>query len=133
MTAGTLIIAVLDDEAPMRTALARLLRAHGFEVAVFDTGEAFLTAQASRHFDCLLLDLHMPGPDGFAVLDRVRSRPSGPPVVVLTGNDHPGTAARVAGLGGRACLAKPVDETVLIETITRHRHRPADDPGPPSR
>jgi len=55
------VIAVLDDEAKMRLALARLLKTHGYDVAPFESGDDFLKAVESDRPDCMLLDLqHAP-------------------------------------------------------------------------
>ena len=48
----------------MRRALRRLLGSHGYEVELFADGNALLAAQAEHQFDCILLDLHMPGLSG---------------------------------------------------------------------
>lgn len=111
------IIAIVDDEPRMRTALGRLLRGRGFGVACFSDGSALLDAQPGTAMACVLLDLHLPGPDGFEVLAALAERPGRPPVIVLTGHDQPGNAERAARLGACAYLAKPVDETPLFQAI----------------
>lgn len=110
------MVAVLDDEASLRVALRRLLRAHGFEVTLFEDGPSLLAAHSRHPFGCILLDLHLPGMNGFAVLERLAAPPP-PPVVVITGHDLEACADRVLQLGARACLAKPVEETPLLEAI----------------
>ena len=109
------LIAVLDDEPQFCRALARLLKTHGFEVMTFACGEALLAACASRLPDCLLLDLHMPGLNGFDVLERVAVRRL--PVIVITGHDQPGNAERVRTLGALAYFLKPVNESQLLAAL----------------
>lgn len=111
------VVAVLDDEAPMRKALGRLLKIHGFAVESFADGGEFLTAAALHPPDCLLLDLHMPGITGFDVLATLADRPAPPPVVVITAHDEPGTAERALKLGAAAYLLKPLDEDALLEGV----------------
>ena len=108
------IIAV-DDEPKFCSALARLLKTHGFDVVTFTRGDDFLAACASRSPDCLLLDLHMPDPNGFEILERVAARHL--PVLVITGHDQPGNAERVRALGGLGYFLKPVKETHLLDAI----------------
>ena len=108
-------IAVLDDEPQFGKALARLLQSHGFEVVTFTRGEEFLEACASRLPDCLLLDLYMPGLDGFEVLARIAARRV--PVLVMTGQDQPGNAHRVRTLGALDYFLKPVNESQLLVAI----------------
>ena len=109
------LIAVLDDEPQYCKALARLLKTHGFDVATFTRGEAFLGACASRLPNCLLLDLHMPGLNGFEVLERIAARHV--PVLVITGHDQPGNAERARALGGLDYFLKPVNEYQLVGAI----------------
>jgi len=109
------LIAVLDDEPNFCKALARLLKTHGFEVLTFTRGEEFLKACTSRVPNCLLLDLHMPGLNGFEVLERIAARHV--PALVITGHDQPGNAERVRVLGGLNYFLKPVNEHQLVAAI----------------
>lgn len=111
-------VAVLDDEPEMRTALSRLLRARGFSVVPYASGAEFL-AQDGDDFDCVVLDLHMPGLSGFDVLGEIGERASHPPVVVITGHDEPGNCDRVQSLGASDYLLKPVDQSTLLAAIDR--------------
>ena len=94
MTDRKKIIAVLDDEAKMRLALARLLRTHGYEVAPFESGDDFLKVVQSNRPDCMLLDLHMPRTTGFDVLESMSSMHVAVPIIVITGHDEPGDDRR---------------------------------------
>ena len=119
MTDRKKVIAVLDDEAKMRLALARLLKTHGYDVAPFESGDDFLKTVESDRPDCILLDLHMPRTTGFDVLESMFSMRVGVPIIVITGHDEPGNAERVRDLGAADYLLKPLDESVLIEAIER--------------
>jgi FixJ family two-component response regulator len=119
MTGRKKIIAVLDDEAKMRLALARLLRAHGYEAEPFESGDDFLKVVQSNRPDCMLLDLHMPRTTGFDVLESISSMHVAVPIIVITGHDEPGNAERVRGLGAADYLLKPLDESVLVAAIQR--------------
>jgi len=119
MTDRKKVIAVLDDEAKMRLALARLLKTHGYDVAPFESGDDFLKTVESDRPDCMLLDLHMPRTTGFDVLESMFSMRVGVPIIVITGHDEPGNAERVRDLGAADYLLKPLDESILIEAIQR--------------
>jgi FixJ family two-component response regulator len=54
----------VDDDKPVRTAVERLLRSAGLESKRFGSGAEFLAGLAERVPDCVILDLHMPGPAG---------------------------------------------------------------------
>jgi FixJ family two-component response regulator len=111
------VIAIVDDEPRMCAALSRLLRASGYSVMSFEDGAALLAAPKNQLFACILLDLHMPGINGFAVLETLATSETRPPVIVITGHDQPGNAERVERLGARAYLTKPVDEAPLLHAI----------------
>ncbi|MEY2880047.1 MAG: hypothetical protein RLZZ15_2427 [Verrucomicrobiota bacterium] len=121
MTEPTTTIGILDDEPQMRVAVTRLLKSHGLAVVSFATAEELLAAVCSRTpwIDCLVLDLHMPGLTGFDVLAALAAIKSPLPVIVFTGHDEAGTAARVATLGAVDYFQKPVDETTLLSAIAR--------------
>jgi FixJ family two-component response regulator len=119
MTVGKTKVAVLDDEANMRSALARLLKTHGYDVELFETGGDFINAVRSRDLDCLLLDLHMPQITGFDVLELMAALRITTPVIVITGHDETGVAERVRKLGAANYLLKPLDEAVLIDALQR--------------
>jgi FixJ family two-component response regulator len=111
------VVAVLDDEPEMRKALRRLLAIRGFCVHEFERAEDLVAALDSQRLDYLLLDLHMPGLNGFDVLETFRSRQIHVPVIVITAHDEPGTAERVRALGACAYLKKPVDRDALLAAI----------------
>jgi FixJ family two-component response regulator len=101
----------------MLKALGRLLKTHGFLVEAFVLGEELLAACAARLPDCVLLDLHMPGINGFDVLDRFAMERWRVPVIVITGKDAPGNADRVRALGASDYLLKPLSESELLAAI----------------
>ena len=110
-------VAVVDDEAAVRKALQRLLRSFGMEVETFPSGAEFLEAMRTREPDCVVLDLHMPGVNGFEVQTRLAESGTRLPVVVITGHDTVETKARVMNAGAAAYLLKPIDERVLLDAI----------------
>ncbi|MCC7215932.1 MAG: response regulator [Burkholderiales bacterium] len=112
-------IAILDDEEGFRRALSRLLRAHDHHVSAYESGEALLRDLEFRRFDCLLLDLHMPGVSGFDVLAALGCDPASPPAIAITGHDDPDFARRALALGAFACQRKPVGAATLLESIAR--------------
>lgn len=117
MESAASVVAVLDDEPEMRKALGRLLRCRNFAVEEFASGEEFLASLETHQPGCLLLDLQMPGINGFGVLEAFQSRHIHVPVVVITAHDEPGTVERVSALGASAYLKKPVDRTTLLSAI----------------
>jgi FixJ family two-component response regulator len=111
------IIALVDDEEPVRRALKRLMVSAGISVESFASGSEFLESLAERRPDCVVLDLHMPGVSGFDVQARLAQSRDPPPVVVITGQDTPESRQRVMDGGAAACLRKPVIDRVLLDAI----------------
>ena len=122
------VIAILDDEPQMRTALRRLLTCRGFHVEEYEVAQDFLGSLESHFPDYLLLDLHMPGLNGFDVLETLRARQSSVPVIVITAHDEPGTADRALALGAAAYLKKPVGRDSLLAAIAAARRPPTENP-----
>ncbi len=108
-------IAVVDDEAAVRIALARLLRLAGYEVILYASGDDFLAALESRQPDCVLLDIHMPGLSGIEVNDRLAALHIHLPVIFITASDEDEIAR-----GARGCsrlLHKPFTSNELLTAI----------------
>ncbi|HET9022925.1 MAG TPA: response regulator [Burkholderiaceae bacterium] len=113
------VIAILDDEEAYRCALSRLLKAHGYDAVSFSAGQQLIAETARRRFDCVLLDLHMPGMTGFDVLETLRAMPAAPPVIVITAHDEPECVQRARALNAFECQIKPVASPVLLGAIER--------------
>jgi FixJ family two-component response regulator len=111
------VVAVLDDEPEVRKAFRRLLAPRGLRVAEYESGDEFLASLGSYPVDCILLDLQMPGLNGFDVLENLRAHQIPVPVIVITAHDEPGTAERVRSLGAFAYLKKPVERDSLLLAI----------------
>ena len=111
------LIAVVDDEESVRTAVSRLMRARGFDAQTFASGEDFLRSLEHRVPACLILDLRMPQFNGFDVLGRINRRAVRLPVIVITGDDSPRSRLRALAHGADAYLRKPVDEAMLLGAI----------------
>jgi putative two-component system response regulator len=111
------ILVVDDDRANLRL-LRRILEGNGYkELSTTDQGGRVLAIVREFQPDLVVLDLHMPPPDGFDILGELRPLIEGPerlPVLVLTGDDHAQTKRRAFSLGARDFLAKPFDATEAI-------------------
>jgi len=117
VTKTRLLIAVVDDEESVRIAIRRLLRSANMNAETFSSGAEFLESVKGRLPDCVVLDLHMPQVNGFAVQARLEETGSRVPVVVITGHDTPENRERALAGGAAAYLRKPVDDEALLEAI----------------
>jgi FixJ family two-component response regulator len=111
------VVAVLDDEAEMRKAFRRLLGCRGYQVREYARAEDLIGDLATNPPGCILLDLHMPGANGFDVLETLRARQQDIPTIAVTAHDEPGTELRVRALGAVAYLKKPVDRDTLLSAM----------------
>jgi class 3 adenylate cyclase len=113
------LILVVDDDEDNRVALANRLSFHGYEVATACDGEEALAVAGQRRPDLVLLDVMMPGMDGFEVCRALRADPALPffPIILVTAR----AASRdvVAGLeaGADEYLTKPVDPDALLARV----------------
>jgi FixJ family two-component response regulator len=122
MASSTLRIAVVDDDASIRRALARLLATLDFEAATFATGAEFLGSLPEETPDCLMLDLHMPGMTGLEVQEALARAGIELPIIIITGHDEPKAIRQSLEAGAVACLSKPLDDELLLETINTAVH-----------
>jgi CheY-like chemotaxis protein len=76
-------VLVIDDESSIRQLLEALLTAEGYNVRTAADGPAGLRAVADAVPDCVLLDIMMPGMDGYEVLEQLRSRPRGQDLIIV--------------------------------------------------
>ena len=111
------IIAVVDEESPVRVMLGRLLRLADYRVTAFATGEAFLASLATQRPACVVLDIHMPGLSGFDVQARLRAAQIPIPVVFITASDDPALDRQAASLSAVRVLRKPFSSDELMAAI----------------
>lgn len=112
-------ILIVDDVEENRAVLARRLAREGYEVASVASGEAALAAIAEEAFDLVLLDVLMPGVDGFAVLERIKANPDtrAIPVIMISALDDMASVVRCIEHGAEDYLAKPFDPVLLRARI----------------
>lgn len=123
-------IAVVDDEAPVRTALARLLRLADYEVATFESADAFLASLDAGRPGCVLLDIHLPGLTGFDVLMRLRAAQIDVPVIFITASDNVRLDQAAAQAGVAHLLRKPFSNAALLAAVEATLRAPSGHPVP---
>lgn len=112
-------ILVVDDEESILVPLEFLLRRAGYEVVLARTGEEAWQALAQGAFDLLVLDLMLPGLDGFAVLEKAKALPQRPKVLVLTARGREADRAKALALGAEAFMTKPFATQDLLAQVER--------------
>jgi two-component system OmpR family response regulator len=100
-------VLLVEDDVSLSDGIARILLGAGHAVEARATGSDALEATRSRRFDLMLLDIGLPGIDGYEVLRRLRSEQDATPVLVLTARDHINERVYGLDLGADDYLAKP--------------------------
>ncbi len=113
---GTLVHLV-DDDAGVRATLARLLISGGYAVHQYESGQDLLDAGESLRGACILLDINMPQPDGFAVHKALSERSIDIPVIMMTGSGDLTVLALKAGAAD--FLQKPFGRGELLSVIAQ--------------
>jgi two-component system, OmpR family, copper resistance phosphate regulon response regulator CusR len=120
---------VVEDEARIRSFLARAFEAEGFTVDVVSNGERGLVLGTSGGYEIVILDLLLPGRDGLDVLGELHHRRPGLPVVVLSARSDLATKLRSFELGAVDFLAKPfaLDELLARARVALRRANGVED------
>lgn len=105
---------LVEDEEPIRVGLTDLFVFHGFEVECAADGPTGLRLALSGTFDIILLDVMLPGLDGFSICDRVRARDRAQPIIMLTALGGDEDIIRGLKLGADDYVAKPFSVTELV-------------------
>jgi len=118
-------ILVVEDEAAIRDGLTDVLVYHGFEVDWAGDGRAGLDKAMSGTFDLILLDVMLPGMDGFEICERVRAADRDQPIIMLTAKSADEDMIQGLSLGADDYVAKPfsVAQLVLrVKAVLRRSH-----------
>ena len=114
-------VLVVDDEAAVRQTAVQMIRYFGFEAREVDSGLRALELLRDRelHFDLVLLDLTMPGMDGFATFTAIRELRPDQPIVVFSGYSVQDAKQRFADRNLNGFLQKPFSVESLREILSR--------------
>jgi two-component system, LuxR family, response regulator FixJ len=113
----TQIVSIVDDDESLRRSLRNLLGSVGFRVETFASAEAFVQSVRQEQTGCLVLDLGMPGMNGFDLLRHLSGRGSRIPVVILTAHGDDDARQRSLRAGAIAFLSKPFNSNALLDAV----------------
>jgi DNA-binding response OmpR family regulator len=111
-------VLTIDDDTAITELLAMLLRTHGYEVKTVNSGEDGVDAIKKMNPHIVILDLMMPGMDGWQVCKNVREF-SNVPIVILSALDDPAMIASALDAGADDYLVKPVSSSILVAHLNR--------------
>jgi FixJ family two-component response regulator len=119
----TAYVAIVDDDASVRKALARLLRVFAIRSQTYGSAREFLDSLPSGVPECLIVDLHMPEMTGLELQGELVRTGARIPTIVITAHNETGYREQCRAAGATAYLLKPLDEHTLIAAInTAIRH-----------
>jgi two-component system, cell cycle response regulator DivK len=115
-------ILVAEDNSVNRELIREMLEAWGFRVLEAFDGQQALETIKAEHPDLVLMDIQMPGEDGFSVVGKIRSdrEVAAIPILALTAYAMRGDSEKALSAGFNAYITKPIDMPLLRREITRH-------------
>jgi FixJ family two-component response regulator len=119
------VVAVIDDDASVRTATNNLLSSHGYLVDTFASAEEFLRSARLSDSACVIADVQMPAMSGLELLTHMRAEGDDVPFIFITAFPEESVRARALRAGAICFLAKPFAGPALISCLEAalNRHR----------
>ena len=112
-------IFIVDDDESVCWSLKCLLMTFGFTVNTFLSAEKFFGAVPNSRNGCLILDIHMPGLDGWKTMKRLKKSGSRRPVIMISADKQQGIQQAALKAGAVGLLQKPFDAQELVDLINR--------------
>ena len=116
------VVVVIEDDPASRKTLARVLRAGGYEAAVYASAEEFLASPPPGPPLGLLLDVHLGGMSGLDLQRRLKDDGFDAPVIIITAFDDARSRAQAERLGCVAYLRKPCEAETILALLRRLVH-----------
>jgi FixJ family two-component response regulator len=114
---GAPVIHIVDDDASFRTAISRVLKISGYDVADYDSATGFLRAIEDARPGCILLDVKMPPLGGLQLQEELAKLSLSWPIIFMTGHGDIPTSVRAIKAGAEDFLSKPVSKQTLLGAI----------------
>jgi FixJ family two-component response regulator len=111
------LVAILDDDELMRSALQGLLKAVGLPAQAFASAEEFLKTEQRHQIACLIADIRMPGMSGLELQAKLNNERCRIPIIFITAHGDEKMRMQALRAGAVEFLAKPFDDEVLLESV----------------
>jgi FixJ family two-component response regulator len=113
----TKLVAILDDDDSIRSALQGLLEAVGLPAQAFGSAEEFLKFEQQREIGCLIADIRMPGMSGLELQTKLNAERRRIPIIFITAHGDAKMRMQALRAGAVEFLAKPFDDEALLESV----------------
>ena len=113
----TKLIAIVDDDESVRSALQGLMKAAGFQARAFASAEDFLQSGQQCETGCLIADIRMPGMSGLDLQARLNSERCRIPTIFITAHGDTNMRMQALRAGAVEFLTKPFSDDVLLEQV----------------
>jgi FixJ family two-component response regulator len=113
----TNLVAIVDDDNSIRTAVQDLLEAVSLPVQAFASAEEFLRSGKQRVTACLIVDIRMPGMSGLELQEKLNAEGCRIPIIFITAHGDEKIRAQALRAGAVEFLTKPFDDEILIESV----------------
>ena len=111
------LVAVVDDDESVRRTTTFLIESFGLRAAAFESAESFLKSDQLQDISCLILDVRMPGMNGFELQKELAAARYGIPIVFITCYEDAESRGKAIQAGAVAFLSKPFKDDQLLETV----------------
>ena len=111
------LIAIVDDDKSVQSALQDLIESEGLSTLCFGSAEQFLASGAQRNAACLIADIRMPGMSGLELQAKLKADRCRIPIIFITAHGDAKMQTQALREGALKFLAKPFDNTVLLEAL----------------
>lgn len=116
-TSNGRVVAVIDDDESIRTALKELLRSVGLPVQAFASAEDFLKSSQQQRTGCLIVDIHMPGMSGLELQAKLNADRYRIPTIFITAHGDEKLRMQALRAGAVEFVTKPFDDEALLEAV----------------
>lgn len=107
------LVLIVDDDEAVRTTLYKVIRSNGLDAEMASGGEQALDLISKTHYDLILLDVNMPGVDGFTMVQKLRSRGIKTPIIIVSGRKEDYDTLYGLDIGADDYVTKPFNPIVL--------------------
>jgi FixJ family two-component response regulator len=114
---NTKLVAIVDDDDLMRTAVQGLLKSVGWQARTFASAEEFLQSGQYRQTACLIADIRMPGMSGLELQSRLNAEHCRIPTIFITAHGDAKMRLQALRAGAVEFLAKPFNDEALLESV----------------